>query len=340
MLDRFYEHLKSAFRNASVLEGNEEDYREMIDGTVKGIIGWNVDNPTDKSSTKFCTPGCESQEKNGVQPILYAIMVTMAQVLGLGSHITKEQWMRREEERRGCFIDFVVTSLEEYLVTILPGMLGIPIEVKPISRKNTTVAQLLLEAQNQVMGHLARRATFSLDFGGIGEDCTVFGLELTMGSVAVIVLELSGVGTTDVKLTTWRTKRMPLFDKDTRTRFFGEMASDVEDSLETEEQQGIPSGFCLLARTIMSVQPGLGTCLMTSSGNDDRFFMRVKDAESINVSQYLGSGAFAHALKLDVTGPRRCIPEGVEVFSSDVRSRERGCGIEGSVLAQLHPATI
>jgi hypothetical protein len=183
-------------------------------------------------------------------------------------------------------------------------MLGVPIEVKPITRKDTTVDKLLLEAQNQVVGHLAKRAMFSFDFGGIGEDCTVFGLELTMGSVTVVVLKLSGVGTADVKVTTRRTKRVPLFDKDTRAKLFSDKAGDVEASFEIEEEpQGLPNGFCLLARTLMSVHHGLGTSLMISNkGCHHSFSMRAHAAESIEVGKYLGSGAFSHVLVLVVKG--------------------------------------
>jgi hypothetical protein len=300
----FYRALRPALEKATVLTGNETvtDYCDKINETVKGIIGWIPGKTMKTSSGTFYMPGCESQEKNGVQPILYAIMVKIGQLLGLGQQITQEQWVQRVDNRRGSYIDFVVTSLEEYLVTILPGMMGIPIEVKPISRKKTKVAKLLLEAQNQVIGHLAKRAMYSFDFGGFGENCKVFGLELTMGSVAVIVLELSGVGTADVKVTTQRTKRMPLFDEAIRTHIFGNMASDVESSLEKEEQEGMPAGFSLLARTLNSTQPRLGISLKTGNGYDDHIFMRLEDGESIKVDQYLGSGAFSHALKLDVQG--------------------------------------
>jgi hypothetical protein len=304
-LDPFYEHLKRVFGEASMLGGDDKQCRLKIEGTVNGIIGWNDGEPMEPPMTKFYTPFYVGQERDGVQPILYAIMFKMAQVLGLEPHITCEQGIPKVENRRGRYIDFVVTpSAEEYLFAILPAMLGVPIEVKPITRKNTTVDKLLLEAQNQVVGHLAKRAMFSFDFGGIGEDCTVFGLELTMGSVTVVVLKLTGVGTANVQVTARRTKRVPLFDKDTRENLFGEKARDVEASFEIkEEPQGLPGGFCLLARTLMSVHHGLGTSLMIGrKGCHHSFSMRAHAAESIKVGQYLGSGAFSHVLELGVKG--------------------------------------
>lgn len=174
--------------------------------------------------------------------------------------------------------------------------------MKPIARSNTTYEKLLLEAQKLVVGQLAERAILSFDFGGIGEDCTLYGLELTMASITVIVLKLSGTGTADVEVTTLRTKRAPLFDKETRVSLFGVKANEVEASLENaEEQQGMPSGFCILARTLMSAQCGLGTSLIKGGeGSHSSFSMRRNNAESVRVREYLGSGAFSHVWKLDI----------------------------------------
>jgi Protein kinase domain len=302
LLTSFYNDLKLVFEKASMLHGINTQYRRKIKKTVNGIIGWKAGDRIELSKTRFYIPGYVGQERDGVQPILYAIMVKMAQVLRLGPQITSEQGIPRVENRRGRYIDFVVnSSAEEYLFAILPAMLGVPIEVKPITRKDTTVDKLLLEAQNQVVGHLAKRAIFSFDFGGIGEDCTVFGLELTMASITVVVLKLSGVGTANVQVTAQRTKRVPLFDKDIREKLFGAKARDVEASFEIEEKpQGLPEGFCLLARTLMSVNDGLGKSPIKDCHH--RFSMCSHGAESINLVKYLGSGAFSHVLKLGVEG--------------------------------------
>lgn len=178
-------------------------------------------------------PGCESQEKEGVQPIMYAIMVRMTELLGVdppfrtSRHVIREQKTGKVENCPESIIDFVASTMEKYLLTLIPGMLGIPIEVKPITHKNTNADQLLLESRNQVIGHLAKQAMFSLNYRGIGEDSTAFGIELTMGSVTMISLELSNIGTADVKLTSQRSQQMTLFDKATRLHLFTSMATVV-----------------------------------------------------------------------------------------------------------------
>ena len=263
----------------------------------------------------------------------------MAQLVCHGKHITSEQGIPRLDYRKPRIIDFVVNVLREYFVAILPAMLGVPIEVKPITRKNKTVAQLLLEAQNQLIGHLAKMAMFAFEHGGIGEDYVFFGLELTMGSVAVIVFEVKNVGTPEVQITRRRSKRAPLFDKDTREHLFGEKASEVESSLENlEEEFGMPAGFCLLARTLMSVERGVESFLFADKKSfHGRSSLRSglpQDAAPFRLGQYLGSGAFSHVLKVIIKGRN-------DVFAKVPRSyRMRMCLVgEAMALNELsgHP---
>ncbi len=305
LLVPFYEHLKLGFGKASILNDKDAEYRQRINETVDGIIGFSVNESPNQSI--FYAPGCECQEKKGVQPILYAIMVKLVQLVGNGKHITREQAIAKVKNRKARVVDFVVTLVREYFLAIIPAMLGIPIEVKPITRKKKTVDQLLLEALNQVVGHLAKHAMFAVNQGGIGEDCKFFGLELTMGSVAVIVLELSGVGTADVNVKAWRTKRSPLFDKATREHLFGKNAKDVEASLENlEDEFGMPAGFCLLARMLLSVERGSGNFLVVNSKRNHGCFsirsLRPLRPAPVKLGRYLGSGSFSHVLTLVIKG--------------------------------------
>jgi serine/threonine protein kinase len=308
LLAPFYAHLKRGFGTASVLASNDEKYSLKIDETVNAIIGWNVDdNPSTGSSTiQFVAPGCVGQELAGVHPILYAIMFKMTQVLGLEQHVIHEQRMQAVETCSVRCVDFVVSPLaEEYLASTPPALLRLPVEAKPVARMGAQVRKLLQDALNQVLGHLAKKAMFFFDFGGIGEDCTVVGLALNMGSVVVVVLELLDVGTERVRINTKRTKHAPLFDKETGKNLFDKKASEVEALFDkhVNEQQGMPAGFCLLARALMSAQIGLGTSLMKRSEEcRDTFVVLVDNAEPIEAGCYLGSGAHSHVLKLNTTG--------------------------------------
>ena len=159
-----------------------------IDQTVNAIIGWNVDDkPSSGSSTiQFFAPGCVGQERAGVHPILYAIMFKMTQVLGLEQHVKHEKGIEKVETRSVRCVDLIVSPLaKEYPSSTSAAMLRLPIECKSDARQHSNLSQLLLAALDQVLGQLAKKAMFFFDFGGIGEDCTVIGLALTMGSVVV-----------------------------------------------------------------------------------------------------------------------------------------------------------
>ena len=95
-----------------------------------------------------------------------------------------------------------------------------------------------------------------------------------------------------------RTKYAPLFDKETRQNLFGEKESEVAVLFEhVNEEQGMPTGFCLLARTLMSAQVGLGKSLIKrSEGCRDTSVVLVDNAEPIVVGHYLGSGASGGSL--------------------------------------------
>jgi Protein kinase domain len=296
----FYEFLRCGFGKVSIKEESDEKRKLQIAQTVDAIVKWNAETPLEQCPA-LVAPYCVGDETEAVQPIMYAIMFKISQFLsGNGQQITSQQGIPRADNRPGRIVDFVVAPIQEYLFAILPAMLGIPIEVKPVKRKRVALNKLLLEAQTQLIGHLAKRAMFSFNFGGIGEDCQVFGLELTMGSVAVVMLELSGVGTAAVEVTTSRSMRMPLFDKETRMALFpGSVRLDVEESYDITDgdQNALPAGFDLLARTLKSVQ--LETGKASINDRSSRFTLRPKAKESpVQVDNYLGSGAFSHVLTL------------------------------------------
>ncbi|KAI2495406.1 hypothetical protein MHU86_19120 [Fragilaria crotonensis] len=275
-LSMFYTHLKCILGNATILVSNDAQYSLKIERTVNAILGWNVgdNSSTESSAIEFFSPGCVAQELVGVQPILYALMFKMIHVLGLEQHVMQEQRIQMVGIRASPAVDFVVSALqEENSAETSTAGLGLPIEAKPVALSNSKVCKLLLDAQNQVVGHLAKKAMFFFDMGGIGEDCTFVGLALSMSSIVVLVVELSGVGTESVMITTKRTKQAPLFDEATRKHLFVEKATEVEALFKDAlEGQDMPTGFGLLARTLMSVQCGLGTSMMTrSDGFGDTF---------------------------------------------------------------------
>ena len=101
---------------------------------------------------------------------------------------------------------------------------------------------------------------------------------------------------------------------------------------------GMPAGFCLLARTLMSVERGVENFRFADKKSfHGRSSLRSglpQDAAPFRLGQYLGSGAFSHVLKLIIKGRN-------DVFAKVPRSyRMRMCLVgEATALNELsgHP---
>ena len=78
----------------------------------------------------------------------------------------------------------------------------------------------------------------------------------------------------------------------------------MENVFKFEEvSQGMPAGFRLLAETLMSVHHGLRSSRMiNSNGLRLCLSMQPHTADSIELGNYLGSGAFSNVLKLVEAG--------------------------------------
>lgn len=327
-LTPFYKYLQCNFQSASVVDVNAEEYHEKIGVTVKGIMEWNLDES--QSTTGFYIPGFVNEETIGVQPILSAILVKMAQILGL---TLRTQACSNDSS---LYVDFVASNPEEeHLLAILPAMLGFPLEVNSISQKSSMLTGLLLlEAQNQVVRQLAKQAMLWLDFGGVGKDCEVFGLALNMVSVTVIVLKLSGVGTAHVNTSVHQTKQLLLFDNNIGMKPSGETAEmDAGMPLkDTTGKDGMSMGFSVLAQTLMSVHKGVGTSLYGHK-NGCKLLM---GTTSIELGKPLGSGAFSNVFQFVIKDDSNGM-NARDLFIKVPKSYQRkaSLGIEAEALAEL-----
>jgi hypothetical protein len=112
----FYNYVQDVFRTAVTIDVHDLEYDEKIQVTVKAIMDWHNDGERGDESVLQCLPavffipGHVGQEKAGTQPIANAIVLKMAQILSLGSHITKEQGIEKSEHYSRRFVDSVVTK--------------------------------------------------------------------------------------------------------------------------------------------------------------------------------------------------------------------------------------
>ena len=62
-------------------------------------------------------------------------------------------------------------------------------------REKAPLPKMLMQGENQVIGHLVKILMEAFYLGGIGVDRVVRGVVMTMVSVEIVEIELSGMGT-------------------------------------------------------------------------------------------------------------------------------------------------
>jgi hypothetical protein len=148
----------------------------------------------------------------------------------ISNNISHEQAIWVDSKTSTQRIDFVVQRVQELLKAVLALSCFVPIEVKPLGRKQTTLADLHEEGVHQVIGHLAKEIYHYLHLGGVGCDHVCRrGAVLTLVSVEIIEMELSGVGTENVTLRVRRTQPHLLFDEETTQHLLGNDADNDAD---------------------------------------------------------------------------------------------------------------
>jgi hypothetical protein len=286
-----------------------EQYSSHIQETVKAIVNWNAD--TNGHVPSLYRPSWKCHETRGTHPILRAIMWKIGYICNGNKHFFCEQFVPREGTRSPRFVDVVISDVVEFVRATIPALLDIPLEIKPTAREKVSLAKILMQGESQIIGHLAKMLMEAFHLGGIGANRVVRGVVMTMVSVEVVEMELSGMGTAQVKLETKKTGHKPLFDMDTTLNLLGGMKDKscvVKNCLgEFTEGNSSQKGFDLLqqllTRTLEHHEP-------TSSIYSDQ-----TGGTSIQVGRLLGSGAFSSVYTLQEHGEsflkipksRRCV---------------------------------
>jgi serine/threonine protein kinase len=121
---------------------------------------------------------------------------------------------------------------------------------------------------------------------------------MTMVSVEIVEMELSGMGTAEVKLETRKTGHEPLFDMDTTLKLLGDMKEKscvVKNCLKQFKEGDSPQeGFILLQNLLSGILEHREPTSLTYSN-------RSGDA-SVQLERLLGSGAFSSVYALKEPG--------------------------------------
>ena len=255
--------LDSYLSKCHVLKKSDKSYAEKIRKSISQMEEYALVEHGNQGlikSGRAVMPGPYSQEKEGIQPFLQALMQLVGKCLEppqmnisspVKSSVRKEVPILQTQYRSKRFIDFMLSKDG----VLFDDMIKIPMETKPGWRKGRNSLSLLDEGRDQVLSHLAQQLFLGFNFAGIGVPCHATGLVANMAGVRVIYLRYEKVGTEEAKLRLFQSHLLPLmsaanFDKwvkdvpqkgrdDLRKELYGENGNEgVEGNL--------PKGLCLL----------------------------------------------------------------------------------------------
>ena len=311
VLSGFVGFLQKLLRKSKVPSDDykSEQYSSHIRETVRAIVTWETD--TNGSVPALYKPSWKGHETRGAHPILCAIMWKIANICNGNRHFFREQFVPKEGTRSPRFVDVVISDVVELMKATIPALLDVPLEIKPTAREKVSLPKMLVQGENQVIGHLAKILMEAFHLGGIGVDSAVRGVVMTMVSVEIVEMELSGVGTAKVKLETRKTGHLPLFDMDTTLNLLGSMKDKscvVKNCLTQFADGDSPQAGFIMLQNLLSGQ------LEHRQPTSATYSIRTGDT-FIQLGRLLGSGAFSsvYALKehdekfLKTPKSRRCV---------------------------------
>ncbi|CAJ1951832.1 unnamed protein product [Cylindrotheca closterium] len=156
------------------------------------------------------------KENASVHPILHAIIYRVLGVVGLRElYMSKEHKTRskiQDEKEHG--VDFLVDEMQEQLIHFLPRMIEAAVEVKRCGRNDKKDKELFDCAVKRVIGKSAERLWGELNFLGIGVDCDLYGVAVSLSKISLIKASLQHVGTEQVEVTFIKTEPVALLTQE------------------------------------------------------------------------------------------------------------------------------
>eukprot|EP00980_Cylindrotheca_fusiformis_P020479 scaffold7532_cov115-Cylindrotheca_fusiformis.AAC.1 len=262
--------------------------------TVKQILAWDPNNTGEINFHELVRPSFTNNDENDVErPILRAILLRIVQIVGLSQSLTTSEQSvpSLATGPEASNMDRVADEINEYVArSLLPATLGRAIQMNAVSEKKSEFERKLWKADNEVLGHLEKQASFFFDIGGVGADCELYGINLTLWSVSVERLELREVGTGNARVQREKTRRLRLLGKDYR------LPRGVESLLVERNAFAVLAGALIAAcrlpgqEAVMGQKPRL---VEVMEGGVEK---------ELNIERLLGSGSFSNILQLQEAG--------------------------------------
>jgi hypothetical protein len=328
------------------------NYQKMgdISNTIAKLEGMLFGDESKKTEgTKvYEYPGTTSNEKDGFQPIFHLILRAVANCIptiipsieaDAPSSPTKNR-SRREVGLLGTTfrnkrcVDFVIEDEGRFYIYLNDYAMQLVCEGKPGCRKNNNPLVILDEARGQALSHVAKYVAAGLNFAGIGTNTFGTCVIATLAVVQVLRLELSGVGTIDMKLQLKKSRMLPLMTKlnyekwilgsrypnefeDLGKQLYPQSTDldhiEIDDSNHDSQEDGIPLGILCLYNLMMKRRVDL-------FGPNDLF-------KGNNVGALIGRGTFSDIYSYQTTNVIKISRYGV---SKDLQN-------EGKILMLLKP---
>jgi hypothetical protein len=324
----------------SAIEYNHDDktHDHYVSNTIEAILKWKDHDKFVKTNSTYARPSSKKDNETKVDhPILQAVISRIIHILirivdgdevlhRQEIEVTTERTMRDPNQKpKYRRIDITTQKREELVKMMPPVMLQTPIEIKVARQDTNQFYQALVKGRQQIFGHISKLLEHYFDFAGIGKNASAAGVSLTLQSIEVIEMNLSGVGTEKVKIDTLSTGVVPLLG---RELWSDDNVKMIPESLPVEnELEGY--GFILLAGALMRnhiIQDKIKHTMTEENapqivGDDNKPL-----GENFNQMSYLGSGAFSNVYKVD---------EGEFLKLSRAASLEKSLEEEANILQLL-----
>jgi Protein kinase domain len=225
-LARVSEVFQQALESATFLNKPSKQERQAADAarTLKSSIKQTVDklkarfrSALDGSAAdpnidldELCFPGPTSNEVDGVQPIVMALLEAVANCVQLDlddrqdampssppKMVSEQKIVFGGVGRRERKCDACVWKRGRYIVVMLDGSIQVTIEIKPGQRTGHSIGELRREAMDQALSHMSKSLLDSLRFAhGAGVPSYATSVIATMVYIEVFQLRLLCPGTT------------------------------------------------------------------------------------------------------------------------------------------------
>jgi tRNA A-37 threonylcarbamoyl transferase component Bud32 len=277
---------------------------------------------------KMHMPGPTCQEVEGVQEIfqviLEAICYSRTKAQANTAHsplppdspkkttVSKEKFVQGTDTRKKRRVDFTVWKRGRFIRVMRDDCMQMPVEVKAGQRSDKNVLEMVRQAREQTLSHLAKAVGPGFNFASRGIDTHATGVAASLFYVEVLQLKLDKMGTESASLKLHTTGPLPLLSKSQYMGWFnsdkvakkrgqaltqkcGKAITDMAEVLYPGESTGTDASGVPLGLKALWITTG-----MTSKelfGPDWESILKCSPSSSVR--RLLGSGAYGMVLLKD-----------------------------------------